>query len=82
MHGAVTLSRYPSDQVRVACRSCSRAGRYQRATLITRFGADARLPDVLRDLAADCPRWRDFSDPCGAHYPDLRPSDKAPPLHG
>ncbi len=37
--------------------------------LMTRFGADAALPDVL--MLASCERRADFSRPCGARFTDL-----------
>jgi hypothetical protein len=70
MSEAVTLRAYPRETVRVARDVCGRSGQYQSATLIERFGADAGLPDVLRQLA-DCGRWGAGGDPCGARYPDL-----------
>jgi hypothetical protein len=68
--GALTLADYPGEVVRLACDRCDRRGQYRRSTLVTLFGADASLPDVLNDLAR-CPNAKNASDPCGAHYPDL-----------
>lgn len=68
--GALALEDFPGDVVRIACDHCGRKGQYRRDGLIARFGAAAPLPDVLNDIAA-CPRVRDCSNPCGAHYPDL-----------
>ena len=70
MSEAVTLRAYPREIVRVACDVCGRSGQYPRARLIERFGADAGLPDVLRELS-DCTNWGAGGDPCGAHYLDL-----------
>lgn len=69
--GAVTLRGYPGDTVRVQCDKCGREGAYQRERVAERVGWDAGLPDVLRELA-DCDRWTGASDPCGAHYAELR----------
>jgi hypothetical protein len=69
-NGALTLADYPGDMVRVSCGRCDREGQYNRARLSKLLGATASLPDVLTDLAR-CPRARNASDPCGAHYPDL-----------
>jgi hypothetical protein len=81
MTGALTVATYPQDPVRLACRVCGRAGQYTRATLISSFGPDAVMPEVLRQLSGPCARWGDASDPCGAHYPDLRATitTKGPP---
>ena len=64
------MADFPLAIVRIECERCGRAGRYARAGLIERFGADAALPDVLMDLAA-CERRNDFSAPCGVKYTDL-----------
>ena len=70
MGEAVTLAHYPGDKVRVVCDVCGRSGQYSRARLIERFGTNAGLPDVLRQLA-DCANWGAGGDPCGAHFRDL-----------
>jgi hypothetical protein len=74
MKGALTLATCRLDPVRVACNRCGRRGRYRRATLIERFGAEAALPDVLRYVAG-YDRASDMSRPCGAHYVDLVPRE-------
>lgn len=77
--GAVLLADYPGDVVAIACAECGRAGRYGKARLVARFGADARLPDVLRELAGDCPRAgaRIGNQGCGAVFPELTPAPPA-----
>lgn len=74
--GALTLSTYPHDPVRLACAKCGRQGQYRKAKLIGRFGAEAPMPTVLNRLA-ECLRRENASDPCGAIYPDLA-KDRAP----
>jgi hypothetical protein len=37
---------YPADMVRLTCTKCGRAGQYRKQTLIERYGADIRLPDL------------------------------------
>jgi len=49
-----TLARYPYPIVRVACRYCKRRGRYRIEQLVERFGPEASLEEVLRNLSADC----------------------------
>ena len=44
--GAVSLSETNSPVLDVFCSRCGRRGRYRIETLVDRFGADARLPDV------------------------------------
>jgi hypothetical protein len=45
----------------------------EKAALIERHGADAKLPDLRVILAGDCPCARAVSihDRCGVHYPQL-----------
>jgi hypothetical protein len=68
--GSHSLGEFPLDVIRIECERCGRAGRYAKARLIERFGADAAGPDVLTELA-QCERRKDFSRPCGARYTDL-----------
>jgi hypothetical protein len=42
--------------VRVACEKCGRAGHYNVGRLIERCERDARVVDLLAEVAADCPR--------------------------
>jgi hypothetical protein len=48
----------------VVCSPCQRRERYEVERLIRRYGADAKLPDLLplvrklTALLADCPKWR------------------------
>ena len=53
--GAWTIGTYPLDLVRIACAKCGRAGRYRRATLLDRYGADMAMPELRHELA-QCPR--------------------------
>lgn len=69
-NGSLTFADYPGDVVRIECERCGRAGRYRLDGLVTRFGADIALPDLLLALAA-CERRADFSRPCGARFMDL-----------
>jgi hypothetical protein len=73
--GSLSLGEFPLDVARIECPRCGRAGRYAKAGLIARFGADAAGPDVLMALAA-CERRHDFSAPCGARFTDLAASAK------
>ena len=43
------------DIVRLSCEKCGRSGQYRKQKLITRYGADMRLPD-LREEIAQCER--------------------------
>ena len=70
--GALTLATYPFDEVCIRCEPCGREGWYRRSRLIERFGGDASMPDVLGQIAADCPRKRTSAPVgCWAIYPDL-----------
>lgn len=66
--GRLTPGNWPhGDPVEVVCPRCGRAGRYRLASLLTRFGPDAAMPDILRALA-DCPDAASMSDPCQVRY--------------
>ncbi len=80
--GVVPLSQYPSRRITFACRSCTRSGRYDKATLIKRVGPDEGLV-VLRlkiAKALGCKLARATlagehtpgAAQCGAYYPGLR----------
>ncbi len=43
INATVPLHQYPSRTITLACRSCSRAGSYTKATLIKRVGPDEGL---------------------------------------
>lgn len=75
--GALALSDYPSDVVRLACRKCGRAGVYRKATLISRYGRHVALPDLRIRLASGCPKIANAADYCGVYFVELaaeRPS--------
>jgi hypothetical protein len=81
-----TLATFPYVVVRVACCFCKRSGTYRLARLAEKFGADATVDDVLRQLAADCPHWKRnarWKEGCGVYLPDLdwppRPRDMPRP---
>ena len=74
------LRDYPYVVVRIACRDCPRAGQYRLAALAEKFGAEARLTDVLAAIAASCERNKEkqWARRCQAYLPDLvdpRPPD-------
>lgn len=72
MAGALTLAEYPDATVRVACRRCDWRGRYRQSSLAALCGEKAALPDVLRQLAHDCPRRGAVGNEAyGAYFPDL-----------
>jgi uncharacterized protein with von Willebrand factor type A (vWA) domain len=68
--GAYLLACFPLAVVRVECSRCGRSGQYRLSSLVSRFGGDAALPDVLAQLA-HCDRRGSFSTPCGAKFSDL-----------
>lgn len=45
--GAVLLSDYPGELVRLACTGCERHGQYRRSTLAEQHGAGIGLPELL-----------------------------------
>ena len=70
MTGSLQLHDYPSEIVRLSCEKCGRAGQYRKQTLIERYGADIRLPD-LREEIAQCERRGRMYDSCMVRYVDL-----------
>jgi hypothetical protein len=69
MTGSLSLREYPADVVRLSCAKCGRSGQYRKQTLIERYGADIRLPD-LREQIAQC-RHRGMHDACMVHFVEL-----------
>ena len=67
MTGSLQLRDYPSEIVRLSCEKCGRAGQYRKQTLIERYGADMRLPD-LREEIAQCSRMGQMHDACMVRY--------------
>jgi len=61
--GSLQLDEYPKSSVRLACEKCGRAGQYRKATLIDRFGADTRLPDMRWEITR-CTRYGQMHDNC------------------
>jgi hypothetical protein len=70
--GSLTLSEHPGATVQIVCEKCGRQGQYRKATLIDKCGGDVAPPDLLRLVAADCPKKATHgSDLCGVHYVGL-----------
>lgn len=67
------LYEYPYVVVRIACRKCSRQGRYRLARLAELYGAEITLPYLRHELAGDCTRLREMKihDICSAYFCDL-----------
>ena len=70
MNGSLQLFEYPGDIVRLSCPKCGRSGQYRKQTLIERYGADVRLPD-LREEITQCSRQGKMHDGCMVRYVDL-----------
>jgi len=70
MNGSLQLFEYPGDIVRLSCPKCGRSGQYRKQTLIERYGADMRLPD-LREEITQCSRQGKMHDGCRVRYVDL-----------
>jgi hypothetical protein len=69
--GSKTLTEYPHELVRLVCdrEDCDRAGQYPKRTPIDRYGPAIRLPDLLQEISADCPKSGGLgNDMCGARY--------------
>lgn len=49
-----TLSTYPYPVIEVACRYCSRKGRYRRERLIREYGGGVALDRFVHMISSDC----------------------------
>jgi len=57
-----------TETLKLRCDRCGRRGQYRINTLITRYGADRKLPDLLNDIA-QCPKLHALgNDGCGVLY--------------
>lgn len=68
------LGDFPYDRVEVACNKCGRAGRYAKAGLVERFGADCTFLALRRHFESTCQRSNDIArlnEVCGVMFPDL-----------
>ncbi len=45
--GSPTTKDFPIDSIEVECKKCGRNGRYQKATLIEKYGSEIVLPNLL-----------------------------------
>jgi len=61
--------------IEIACRRCDRRGQYRGTTLLARYGGQARLPDVLAALSADCPNKGKWGA-CSPYYPQIKPTKR------
>jgi hypothetical protein len=62
-----------TDSITIACRLCPRRGRQRTDRLLRKHGPAMPMPDLLRLLAAGCPRLGSdqITDRCDVHCPDL-----------
>lgn len=72
MADALTLADFRAELIGLACHRRDRRGQYRRTTLIALYGDKTPLPDVLAQVAHDCPKRGTIdNDACGAYFPDL-----------
>ena len=73
--GSITLSELHGklDLLEIKCHRCERHGRVSLARLIEEHGADTGLPDLLENLAGDCPNARTaaLNSRCAIYHPQL-----------
>jgi hypothetical protein len=71
--GVILLGQVASwlSVIDVACNRCDRRGRLQTTRLVAEHGAEMLVPELLRIIAADCPRTKTAHDVCGVHLPQL-----------
>jgi len=81
-NGSLQLREYPGDLVRLSCAKCGRSGQYRKQSLIERYGADIRLPDLREEIAL-CGRLGQMHDvACMARYVYLLPGELQKTLSG
>ena len=54
MSDSQNIRDFPTDPIEIECKKCGRYGRYQKATLIEKYGSDVVLPDLLALIAGYC----------------------------
>ena len=78
--GAMRLRDYPSDRVTIACEHCRHVRTWPKTELLERFGADAAMPGVLRELTARCAERRKLGTAtCKAIYAEVAKCVSLPP---
>jgi hypothetical protein len=53
--------------IRLDCEKCGRKGQYRKGTLVSKFGPDIVMPDLLRKIA-DCPHHDPHRGGCLVKY--------------
>lgn len=54
--GARLLSDLPHPVLTVVCEPCGRRDRYDVERLMRQYGWDMKMPELLAELVADCPK--------------------------
>jgi hypothetical protein len=70
--GSLQLREYPGKTVCLSSEKWARSGQYRKQTLIERYGADVRLPDLRQEIA-QCERRGQMLDMCMVRYVELTP---------
>ncbi len=70
--GSLSTATYPTDAITIRCNRCERMGWYKRQTLIERYGHDAAMPDVLKEITASGRNQRLSVERCTAYFEELR----------
>lgn len=68
------LGDFPYERVEVACNKCGRAGRYGKAGLVDKFGADCTFLKLRRHFESTCEKSNDvtrLNEVCGVGFPDM-----------
>lgn len=62
-----------APEIMIACRMCSRHGKLRTERLVQEHGPEMQMPNLLRLLAADCPRLGgpNPNQRCDVHCPTL-----------
>jgi hypothetical protein len=62
-----TLAECERPMIRLICEQCGRKGQFRKATLVSKYGPDIVMPDLLRKVA-DCTKFDPHRGGCRVKY--------------
>jgi hypothetical protein len=66
-YSGITLPECERPMIRLICDKCGRKGQYRKATLVSKFGPDVVMLDLLYKVA-DCPKWNPMRGGSSVRY--------------
>ena len=73
-YSSPTLAECERPMIRLICDKCGRKGQYRKGTLVTRYGPDVVMPDLLH-LIAKCDKHDPMRGGCPVRY-DLSEAER------